>query len=151
MAHATTIAVHITLKDGDDIERHVLLPNVKRPVEYRVLAEHISEMGYPACSVFTSQTEFELEVTAGQSSFDEGTGGTINLDQPLITYYNDCYLPVVCPQNKIRPDQCSGAEILPDERIKIGDLATVGFQRTIRVPDGDKTQALPPDMGPFPV
>jgi len=50
-------------------------------------------------------------------------------DQPLILYYNDCYLPVAYPQDEARPEQYSGAEILSDQKIKIGDLATVGFQR----------------------
>ena len=38
---------HITLKSdsGDiDIEQHVVLSNIKRFVEYRVLAEHITRM-----------------------------------------------------------------------------------------------------------
>ncbi|KIM48718.1 hypothetical protein M413DRAFT_21055 [Hebeloma cylindrosporum] len=171
MARFNTIAVHITVKDSSGIEQHVLLPNVKRPVEYGVLVEqirkmgediiansekcnsytHVLQSGYPAYFAFSSQTEFKLEVTAGQSSFDEASGGAINLDQPLIAYYNDCYLPAAYPQDEERPEQCSAAEILSDQKIKIGGLATVGFQRTIRVPDNNKTHALPPDMGPFPV
>jgi hypothetical protein len=50
-------------------------------------------------------------------------------DQPLILYYNDCYLPVAYPQDEARPEQSSGVEILANQKIKIGDLATVGFQR----------------------
>lgn len=50
-------------------------------------------------------------------------------DQPLILYYNDCYLPVAYPQDEAKPKQCSETEISSDQRIKIGDLATVGFQR----------------------
>lgn len=42
MARFNTIAVHITLEDSGGIERHVVLPNIKRPVEYKVLAERIS-------------------------------------------------------------------------------------------------------------
>lgn len=93
-----TISVHITLKDSGGIEQHVVLPDIKRPVEYKVLAERLGRMGgmsrflintsfttdllqsgYPAYPMFTSQNEFKLKVTAGQSSFDEATGGTINL------------------------------------------------------------------------
>ena len=98
MARFNTIAVHITLKDSGGIEQHVVLPNIKRPVEYKVLAEHIRRMGgisrsltnasltidffqsgYPTYPGFASQNAFKLKVTAGQSSFDEATGGTINL------------------------------------------------------------------------
>jgi hypothetical protein len=98
MPRFNTIAVHITLKDSGGIEQHVVLPNIKRPVEYKVLAKHISRMGgisrslidasltidflqsgYPTYPGFTSQNAFKLKVTAGQSSFDEATGGTINL------------------------------------------------------------------------
>ena len=50
-------------------------------------------------------------------------------DQPLVLYYNDCYLPVVYPEDEAKPEQGSGAEILSDQQIKVGDLATVGFQR----------------------
>ena len=166
MVHSNTISVHITLKDSGGIERHVVLPDIKRPVEYKVLAERISRMGrmlqflinnslttdvlqsgYPAYPVFTSQNKFKLKVTTGQSSFDVATGGTINMfddylhvnekdtenrpisDQPLIVYYNDCYLPVAYPQDQARPEQCSGAQIMSDQGITIGGLATVGFQR----------------------
>jgi len=40
-----TISVHISLKDSGGIERHVVLPDIKRPVEYKDLAERISKMG----------------------------------------------------------------------------------------------------------
>ena len=98
MARFNTVAVHVTVEDSDGTEQHVVLPKIKRPVEYKVLAEQISGMGgisrslinaslttdflqsgYPTYSAFTSQNTFKLKVTAGQSSFDEATGGTINL------------------------------------------------------------------------
>ena len=98
MVRFKTISVHITLKDSGGIQQHVVLPNIKRPIEYKVLAERISRMGgisrflinasftthipqsgYPAYPMFTSQNAFKLKVTAGQSSFDEASGCTINL------------------------------------------------------------------------
>jgi len=151
MALFNTVAVHITLTDSGGVERNVVLPNIKRPVEYKVLQDCLRKMGYPTECKFTSKTKFKLRVTDGQSSFDEAIGGTINLDHPLLVYYNDCYLPVAYPQDEAGSEQSSGADILSGQRIEIGSLATVGFQRTIRVPDNDKTHALPPDMGPFPV
>jgi len=99
MAPFNTIAVHITLTDSGGVERNVVLPNIKRPVEYQVLRDCLSKMGedsttpsqslsylgsldagYPMerCK-FTSKTTFKLRVTDGQSSFDEAIGGTINL------------------------------------------------------------------------
>jgi hypothetical protein len=104
MARFNTIAVHITLKDSGGIEQYVVLPNIKCPVEYKVLAGRISRMGgisrslinaslttdflqsgYPTYPEFTSQDAFKLKVTAGQSSFDEATGGTINLFADCVT------------------------------------------------------------------
>jgi len=38
-----------------------------------------------------------------------------------------------------------------DDEIRFGDALTVGFERTLRVPDDGKTYSLPPGLGVFPV
>ena len=40
--------------------------------------------------------------------------------------------------------------LLEDNTIKIGD-ASINFQRTLRIPDDDKTYPLPPGLGKFPI
>ena len=166
MACFNTIAVHITLKDSGGIEQHVVLPNIKRPVEYKVLAEHIRRMGGISRSLTNASLTIDFfnqaiphtpvsppkmhsslksQLDSPLSMRPPEARSTCSLitsllikeiliiviisDQPLILYYNDCYLPVAYPQDEARPEQCSGAEILSDQKIKVGGLATVGFQR----------------------
>lgn len=38
-----------------------------------------------------------------------------------------------------------------DDRLLIGDRVSVGFQRTLRIPDDGRTYPLPPGLGPFPM
>ena len=37
------------------------------------------------------------------------------------------------------------------DRVRIGDRLTISFQRTLRIPDDDRTYPLPPGLGPFPL
>ena len=45
MALFNPIVAHITLKDNYGVEQNVIIPNLKRPVGYQVLADHLSKMG----------------------------------------------------------------------------------------------------------
>jgi hypothetical protein len=40
---------------------------------------------------------------------------------------------------------------LRERRIYFGDRFSVGFQRTLRIPDDGRTYPLPPGLGPFPI
>ena len=40
---------------------------------------------------------------------------------------------------------------LRDGRIHFGDRFSLGFQRTLRIPDDGRTYPLPPGLGPFPI
>jgi len=85
-------------------------------------------------------------VTSGPSSYNQ-TDLQINQDESLVAFYNECL-----PREPLSADLprhvngCSASMLSIDS----GSL-TISFQRTIRVPETEGTNNLPPGLGAFPL
>ncbi|KAF8969629.1 hypothetical protein BDZ97DRAFT_1794340 [Flammula alnicola] len=141
-----TIDVKILLIDNNNREQCVELRNVTCPLRYDELVRRLNQHGILESSIFIQNNIYDVKVTGLDSSFDGSFSGQINMDQPLLHYYNHC-----CLRNGqiSDSDAIAEAKIVNNQKIEVGGLARIGFQRTIRVPDNDKIHALPPDVGPF--
>ncbi|OJA21656.1 hypothetical protein AZE42_09322, partial [Rhizopogon vesiculosus] len=85
-------------------------------------------------------------VTSGPSSYNQ-TDLQINQDEPLVAFYNKC-----SPREPLSADLprhgngCSASMLSIDS----GSLG-ISFQRTIRVPETEGMNNLPPGLGDFPL
>ncbi|TFY61138.1 hypothetical protein EVJ58_g4686 [Rhodofomes roseus] len=127
------------------------------PVTFEQLARRIVERGYPAPhQVICRPGSHALEITEGPSMFTPRKGGKINIKQPFIHYYHKVYLPAIRGLTGDRSKEkslhhISESQVKRDQTmIGVGGV-NIQFQRTIRVPDNNKVQALPPNMGAFEV
>lgn len=128
-------------------QQSVDLGTIPQPLTFGDLQERLSKQGFPELFVLVSRpTPCDLKITSAPSNFN-GVSGQINLDQPLLHFYNNVYLQSTDSQNF--DSTATSAVIGNYNKVKVGDLASIGFERTIRVPDNDKVHALPPGLGPF--
>lgn len=67
----------------------------------------------------------------------------------MVHFYSDIYLEAVADAQEIDSDATSSTIDEDNNSVNVGGLVSIGFQRTIRVPDNDKLQALPPGLGSF--
>ncbi|KDR73657.1 hypothetical protein GALMADRAFT_251438 [Galerina marginata CBS 339.88] len=156
MATPTTIDVNVTLNGYlDKPPQTVCLHGISVPVQYEDLLQHLEQSGFSDLKPpsFLSADTYDVEITSGASSFDFENGGKINIDESLLQYYNDYFLPVAYPtdgtEKTTQNDSTFTDAEIKDEMIEVGGLVRIGFHRTIRVPDNDKTFALPPSLGLF--
>ncbi|KII88774.1 hypothetical protein PLICRDRAFT_176316 [Plicaturopsis crispa FD-325 SS-3] len=135
------------------------LDDVPVPVQFDEVARRLVEKGYAAPKVLLSRSvlKHKIKVTSAPSKYIPGVGGQINADQPLLHFYHQVYLPAITADKDrlfpaVKPvsqpaKYVSEAKIIHG-RVEVGGVK-VRFHRTVRVPDNDKTHALPPDLGPF--
>ncbi|KAF8163723.1 hypothetical protein B0H34DRAFT_795393 [Crassisporium funariophilum] len=162
-----SIEVNVSLNEVST-EQTICLGDVVNPVQFQDIVNRLSQLGFSEPRCLSSFNPYEVKVTSGESSFDGAYKGQINIDQPLIHYYHQCFMPIAHP-NDDDDHAYTEAEIVRNDKVEVGGLARIGFQRTIRVPgallhylayfncktyslqytDNDKVHALPPDMGSF--
>ncbi|KAF8837956.1 hypothetical protein BDN67DRAFT_132714 [Paxillus ammoniavirescens] len=147
-SQSVDVVVFVTSPGGSG-ETAVHIKALPVPLQFDVIAKKLTEAGYPKPATLVSRRPecHAITVTQGPSSCLSGRGWQINIDQPLLHFYHKVFL-------------ASGAEQKPSPYVSEATLTEGGnvaqvsdlemrFHRTIRVPDNDKTHALPPDMGPF--
>lgn len=55
-------------------------------------------------------------------------------DEPLIRYYNDIFLPVMYPEEEDKKTlsyTSTEAQIIGNQKIEVGGLVRIGFQRSV--------------------
>ncbi|RDB30966.1 hypothetical protein Hypma_000125 [Hypsizygus marmoreus] len=131
----------------------ILLKDLSNPVQYTAIARALSQKGYtpPEILVRSARPKHQAKIIDGGSQFTVGSRGQINIDQPLIHFFNDYFRP---------PSKDNGdGDNLPmhiseskttHKGVDVGGVS-ISFQRTLRVPDTEKTYALPPNLGHFEV
>ncbi|KAH9923627.1 uncharacterized protein B0H18DRAFT_1212143 [Fomitopsis serialis] len=131
------------------------LDGLELPVSFEHISRRVIERGCPAPTVMKcTPGEYTLQITDGPSVFTPRKGGKLNIDQPLVHYYNMVYLRAIQDGNKPQPNEQLPSHISEacvtrnQTAIEAGGVA-MQFHRTIRVPDNDKTQPLPPNLGTF--
>ncbi|KIJ11830.1 hypothetical protein PAXINDRAFT_101511 [Paxillus involutus ATCC 200175] len=142
------VIVFMPLIDGSG-ETAVHLKALPRPLQFDEIAKKLIEAGYskPPTTLVPRPQCHAVTITEGPSGQAPDGGWQINVDQPLLHFYHKVFLANSAMQNP--PPYVSEAELTEgDNAAVVGDLK-IRFHRTIRVPDNDKTHALPPDMGAF--
>ncbi|EMD39427.1 hypothetical protein CERSUDRAFT_113076 [Gelatoporia subvermispora B] len=155
---------------GPSREGKIVLKSVPAPLEYHDVCERLraagptillKELAVPDTqrpdALLILPEEYQLTVRESPSKFIPCIGGSINLDEPLIHFYNTVFLAAVQPPDSDAGDasghreEISETTIEPDGcSVNVGGVE-INFRRTVRVPDNAKTHALPPDMGAFTV
>ncbi|KAF8837340.1 hypothetical protein BDN67DRAFT_207414 [Paxillus ammoniavirescens] len=92
----------------------------------------------PQCHVIT--------VTEGPSGRTPDGGWQVTLDQPLLHFYHEVFLASGAEQSL---PYVSEAELTEGGNAAVVSDLKIRFHRAIRVPDNDKTRALPPNLGTF--
>jgi hypothetical protein len=88
-----------------------------------------------------------VKVTSGPSSYDQNDL-QINQDEPFVVFYNK-YLPREPPLSAVLPRYINEGSAASN--LVIDDSLTISFQRTIRVPETQEPNNLPPGLGSFPL
>jgi len=89
-------------------------------------------------------TPQQLEITEGPSVYSVGDGLKINLDEPLIHYFNKCLRFSECDEKEITTAKLSNNNLVFDK-----SKLSICFQRTLRIPDNGEEYPLPPGLGSF--
>ncbi|KIJ11855.1 hypothetical protein PAXINDRAFT_15306 [Paxillus involutus ATCC 200175] len=133
---------------GGSGETAVHIKALPIPLKFDEIAKKLIEAGYPKPATLVSRPECHaVTVTQGPSSCPPSGGCQINLDQPLLHFYHKVFLTSGAKQNP--SPYISEAQLTEGGNVALVSNLKMRFHRTIRVPDNDKTHALPPDMGAF--
>lgn len=141
--HPPSVRVHVFF---EGVEQEIDLGTISQPVRFDDLEERLVNRGFPKPFVLFIRPvpPHNVKVTSAPSSFNDVTGEMlINLDQPLIHFYSHIYLEAVADVQEVDSDATSSTIHKDNNSVNVGGLVSIGFQRTIRVPDNDKVQALP--------
>ncbi|TFK70070.1 hypothetical protein BDN72DRAFT_569765 [Pluteus cervinus] len=95
------------------------LDDVSYPFDESNLTRLAGDAGYAKCVMFAQLRErHQLKVTYGKSSCQVGRSGSINIDQPLLHYYREVFLPVSNLNNHDeQPDDNSSSQPLSTANI----------------------------------
>ncbi|TFK70051.1 hypothetical protein BDN72DRAFT_839485 [Pluteus cervinus] len=131
--------------------------NVPYPFNESDLACFAEDAGYTGPVIFNQLRErHRIQVTNHYSQFQVGQDGLINIDQPLLHYYHETFMPVSNSHRQM--DRGSNSESEQHfSKVTLGrnsefidmDGMSIGLRRTIRVPDNGKEHLLPANMGGF--
>ncbi|KAF9236671.1 hypothetical protein BU15DRAFT_76769 [Melanogaster broomeanus] len=129
-------------------ETAVHIKDLPLPLEFKEISKRLIEAGFKEPTTLASRHRcHDIIVTEGPSGHTNDGGWHINVDQPLLHFYHKVFL--ASDGEDKPPPYVNEAKLTEgDDTVLIDDLK-IRFHRTIRVPDNDKTHALPPDMGKF--
>ncbi|KAF9523328.1 hypothetical protein CPB83DRAFT_863076 [Crepidotus variabilis] len=134
------LTIYIPPQAGDSAEVQKLEIQLPAPVQFNDLVDKMQQHGYPEPRGFRSFVPVKrVEVVDAPLPLQPFQ---IALDEPFIQFYNKRIAPQ--PHPPTHEAELSHG----DNVVSVCDLR-IRFHRTVRVPDNDKTHALPPDMGPF--
>lgn len=161
-----TLELSVTLPNLQGIEpltikllKDASIPDVNQTVNQLLKLDDDSAVKLMNPTYFeTIPPAFEIKVGSTDSvDFEKGVF-TISSDTRFIQYANDLLDEAKSYDDESKADQTEG-EIRCDGNLKallennstlrIGD-ARIQFQRTLRIPDDNKTYPLPPSLGQFP-
>ncbi|GBE89383.1 hypothetical protein SCP_1600440 [Sparassis crispa] len=149
------ITVEVDYQEADGV-RHLTLHDVPIPLSYETLCSGFEAKGLkPPEAILVLKEEYPLTVVDGPSTFERGVGGAVNINEPLLHYYNQCFLPTVSPTGCGTAGSAVAASSTPGYTANAHMLEIYGvdinFHRTVRVPDNNSMNLLPPSMGLFPI
>ncbi|KDR75684.1 hypothetical protein GALMADRAFT_495280 [Galerina marginata CBS 339.88] len=77
----------------------VTLERVNCPVSYKELVRRLEDMGHSPPTSFSSLWPYKVQVSTQKSNFSF-KGSRIHLDEPLVQFYNESFLPSIDPETK---------------------------------------------------
>jgi hypothetical protein len=146
--HRNTVDVNL-IPVGLLNNQTIALKDVPNPVSYDELMKHLSAKAIDKqFTLHANRPKNSIQVSDGPSHFIPRGSAEINLDQPLIHFYNDVYRPAAAKDKGVEID-----DTVPETKIIPGGVsiggAIITFQRTLRVADNENEHALPPSLGTF--
>ncbi|KAF8547911.1 hypothetical protein OG21DRAFT_829493 [Imleria badia] len=122
------------------------LKDLPLPLKFDDVARELIQAGHKEPIRLTLRQRPVITITDGPSGGSADEGWHVNIDQPLLHFYHKTFLG---KSARDPPEYVSEAQMIEDgNAVLVGGLR-IEFHRTIRVPDNDKTHALPPHMGTF--
>ncbi|KAF8557542.1 hypothetical protein OG21DRAFT_1482209 [Imleria badia] len=122
------------------------LKNLPLPLTFDDVAKELIQAGHKEPTTLTLGQRPIVTITDGPSGGNANEGWHVNIDQPLLHFYHKVFLG---SDARDPPSYVSKAEIMEARDLAYVAGLHIGFHRTIRVPDNDKTHDLPPRMGMF--
>ncbi|KAF8837976.1 hypothetical protein BDN67DRAFT_972245 [Paxillus ammoniavirescens] len=141
------VVVFVPSTDGSG-ETAVHIKALSLPLQFDAIADKLVEAGCTRPTTLVSKPQCHaVTVTEGPSGRTPYGGWQINVDQPLLQFYHKVFLASGAEQKL--PPYVSGAQLTESGNTALVNDLKIRFHRTIRVPDNDKTHALPPNLGAF--
>ncbi|KAF8547913.1 hypothetical protein OG21DRAFT_829509 [Imleria badia] len=122
------------------------LKDLPLPLKFDDVARELIQAGHKEPTHLVLRQRPLITITDGPSGGSADEGWHVNIDQPLLHFYHKVFLG-----NDARDlaEYVSEAKMVEGGNAALVAGLRIEFHRTIRVPDNDKTHALPPHMGTF--